>query len=279
MNVYATLTGLRRVLALSSTQTDDDELLLSLLQTASRLIDGYTGRQFFPVQATRTYTVQNPATLLLDADLLALSSLTNGDGTTIPTAAVHVEPSGMAVASSLVLDRTQSAFTHDGDPVAALSVAGTWGYHPDWSNAWAGSGDTVQDDPLSSSATTLTVSDADAAQATGYGQRFAVGQLLRIEDEYLHVLAINTTTNTLTVARGVNGTTAASHAQDTAIDVYAIPADVQSACLRIASWLYKQPDAGFVQAAGGLRGALMVPPALPEDVQQILAPYVRVRVG
>lgn len=106
-----------------------------------------------------------------------------------------------------------------------------------------------------------------------------MGQLLRIEDEYLHGLAINTTTNTLTVARGVNGTTAASHAQSTAIDVYAIPADIRGVCLRIASWLYKQPDAGFVQATGGLRGALAVPPALPDDVQRLLAPYVRVRVG
>ncbi|MCD4686116.1 MAG: hypothetical protein K8S97_09290, partial [Anaerolineae bacterium] len=187
--------------------------------------------------------------------------------------------SGTAVAPCLELDRTQAEFAHDGDPVAALSVEGTWGYHPDWDNAWADSGDTVQDNPLSSSATTLTVSDVDAAQVTGYGQRFAVGQLLRIEDEYLHVLALNTTSNTLTVARGVNGTTAASHAQNTQIDVYAVPADVRGACLRMASWLYKQPDAGFVQAAGGLRGAFTVPPALPDDVQQILAPYVRVRVG
>jgi len=47
----------------------------------------------------------------------------------------------------------------------------------------------------------------------------------------------------------------------------------------VVSWLYKQKDAGFVQSAGSLRGQVVVPPALPGDVQQILAPYVRVRVA
>ncbi len=279
MTVYATLADLRRYLALSSTQTADDDVLLALLEAASRLVEGYTGRHFAPVQRTRVYSVTDPGMLLLHDDLLALESVTNGDGTAIALDAVHVQPADAAVAAVLVLDRTRAVFAHTGDPVDALQVAGTWGYHPDWTNAWADSGDAVQDDPLGSGATTVTVADADAPLATGYGTRFAVGQLLRIEDEYLHVLACDTVTNTLTVARGANGTAAAEHAQGTGIDVYVVPADVQVACLRVASWLYKQPDAGFVQAAGGLRGALVVPPALPDDVQRILAPYVRVRVG
>jgi len=66
--------------------------------------------------------------------------------------------------------------------------------------------DTVQDDPLSDSATTLNVSD---------GGNFEVGETIKIEDEYLRITAINT--NTLTVIRGVYGTTAASHVQTTAI--------------------------------------------------------------
>jgi len=77
----------------------------------------------------------------------------------------------------------------------------------------------------------------------------------------------------------VNGTTAASHANGSVIEVYEVPADVHGACLRLASWLYKQPDAGFVQPSGGLRGALVVPPALPDEVREMLTPYVRVRVG
>ena len=100
-----------------------------------------------------------------------------------------------------------------------------------------------------------------------------MGQLLRVENEYLSICAINTTTNALSVERGVNGTTPASHAQGTAIYVFQPPEDVKQA------WLYKQKDAGSVQAAGNLRGQVLVPPALPDDIQQILAPYMRIRVA
>jgi hypothetical protein len=279
LNIYATLADLRRYLGLTSAQTGDDDLLLTLLGAASRLIEGCARRQFYPARQTRAYTVGDPAMLLLHGDLLDLHSLINGDGTTIAAAAYHLEPAGEAVKSSILLDRAQAVFTHDGDPVDAVSVEGTWGYHPGWPDAWMESGDSVQDDPLAASATALAVTDADAPGPTGYGARFAVGQLIRIEDEYLHVLAVNAVTNTLTVARGANGTTAISHNQDTDIAIYRPPEDVRQACVRVASWLYKQKDAGFVQAAGSLRGQVLVPPALPEDVQQILAPYVRVRVS
>jgi hypothetical protein len=279
LNIYATLTDLRRYLSLTSAQTDDDGLLLTLLGAAARLIDAYTGRRFYPVRQAHPFTYDDPALLLLHDDLLTLHSLTNGDGSTLSSVVYHLHPSAVSVKSSIVLDRTQAVFTHDGDPVDAISVDGTWGYHPDWSNAWASSGDSVQDNPLTSSATLITVTDADAPESTGYGQRFAVGQLLRLESEYVHVLAVNTTQNKLTVARGVNGTTAASHAQNTAIDIYRPPEDMRQVCLRVATWLYKQQDAGFSLAAGSLRGQMIVPAALPEDVQQVLAPYMRVRVG
>ncbi len=277
MTLYTNRDELRRYLGLSATQTGDDDLLWRLLGAASRLIDGYAGRRFYPQVATRAYRCPAAGVLLLDDDLLALDTLTNGDGSTIPAAAYHLHPAGAQVKSSVILDRTQATFTHDGDPVDAVTVAGTWGFHPAWDTAWADSGDSVQDDPLAADATALTVSDADAAGDDGWA-RFATGHLLRIGDEYLHVLAVDSTTDTLTVARGVNGTTAASHAQGAAIAVYQPPADVRQACLRVAAWLYRQKDAGFVAVTGGLRGQVTVPAALPDDVQQVFAPYVRVRV-
>jgi hypothetical protein len=279
LNIYATLADARRRLDLSSTQTDDDDLLLALLGAASRLIDAATGRHFYPERQTFAYTVDDPALLLLRDDLLTLHTLTNGDGSTLSASVYHLHPPEVPVKSTVILDRTQAVFTHDGDPVDAITVEATWGFHPAWAAAWADSGDSVQNNPLSSSATALTVSDADAPELTGYGQRFAVGQLLQIESEYLHVLAVNTSTNTLTVARGVNGTTAASHVQGTAISIYRPPEDIRQVCLRVATWLYKQQDAGFAVSAGSLRGQMIVPAALPDDVLQVLAPYTRVRVG
>jgi len=277
-NLYATLDEARRYLGLNTAQRGDDDLLLMMLGAASRLIESYAGRRFYPQRATRRYAVSDPLVLLLDDDLLALHSLTNGDGQPLPLDAVHLHPAGM-VASSLSVDRTRAAFVHTGDPLEAIAVEGTWGYHPAWASAWQDSGDAVQDDPLSAGATTLTVDDVSAPPPGGYGWRFAVGQLLRIGEEYLHVLAVDEETDALTVARAANGTTAATHARGTAIAIYRPPEDVRQACLRVTHWLYRQPDAGFVQRAAGLRGEVVVPPALPDDVQQILAPYVRVRVA
>ena len=65
MNLYATLTALRRNLGLTSTQTGDDDLLLTTLDAAARLIERYTGRWFYPVRQTHTYTVTDPGMLLL----------------------------------------------------------------------------------------------------------------------------------------------------------------------------------------------------------------------
>jgi hypothetical protein len=279
MNVYITLADLRQYLGLGSAQTQDDALLLRLVEAASRLIERHIGRRFYPARRVQRYTVTDPAILPLRDDLLALASLTNGDGTPIALEACHLHPSDGPVWTILALDRTRAAFVHTGDPVDAIALDGTWGYHPDWPHAWAGSGDGVVDDPLAEGATALTVTDADGAAGDGIAPRFAAGQLLRVGDEYLHVVAVDAATNVLTVARGANGTAAASHSQGTAIAIYRAPADVRQVCLRVAAWLYKQKDAGFVQATGGLRGQVAVPPALPDDVTQILAPYARVTVA
>ena len=279
MNRYATLAEIRRHLGLDAAQTDDDDRLLMMLEAASRLIDAYAGRRFYPVRQTIRYTCESPGLLLLRDDLLVLHRLTNGDGTVLSPDVCHLHPAAAAVKSSIRLDRTRAVLTHDGDPVDAIEVEGTWGYHPGWPDTWADSGDSVQDNPLAADATSLTVTDADAPDVTGHGQRFAAGQLLSVEDEYMHVLAVDTTTNVLTVARGANSTTAAAHAQDTPITIYRPPADIRQVCLRVTTWLYRQQDAGFAVAAGSLRSQIIVPAALPDDVRQILAPYARVQVS
>jgi hypothetical protein len=58
----------------------------------------------------------------------------------------------------------------------------------------------------------------------------------------LWVLAVDAGTNMLTVQRAVNGSTAATHAQGTAIEIYKPPADLNALALRWAAWLYHTPD-------------------------------------
>jgi hypothetical protein len=58
--------------------------------------------------------------------------------------------------------------------------------------------------PVDASATTLSVDDAAALAVTP-------GLTIEIDGEQLMITAVNTVTNTLTVVRGVNGTSAAAH--------------------------------------------------------------------
>jgi hypothetical protein len=238
MNLIATLYALRQHLGFAASDTADDARLLAALEAASTTIERRTRRRFTPHVATIAHSIDrhNVRELLLTDDLLELQSLTNGDGSSI-------DLNDVVVLRSMALRLTNgAAFIHEDTPEDAVSVTGIWGYHPDWSHAWSDSGDTVQDNPLPDTATAITVSDADAPNIDGTA-RFQVGQVLQLESEYVRVLAVDSALKVLTVARSINGTTAASHVSGPTIEVYQPSADVVQLCLRWARWLYKAPDA------------------------------------
>jgi len=242
MYTIATLYQLRQRLGLAASETADDPRLLAALQAAAASIERTSDRRFCPRVAAIAHTV-NPrcvTELLLDDDLLELTSLTNGDGSAISLSDVLTLPAEGPIAALRL--KNARAFVWNDTPIKAISVAGKWGWHSDWAQAWRNTADTVQNNPLSGSATTITVADADGTDAENETPRFQVGHLLRIENEYLRVLAVNTSTNVLTVARGVGGTAAASHAQSTPIYTYQPDYDAQMLHLRWAMWLYKEPD-------------------------------------
>jgi hypothetical protein len=135
-----------------------------------------------------------------------------------------------------------SAFLYTRSPLESISVSGIWGWHERWSSAWRLTNDTVQNSPLTASATTLTVTDADGPDSATELPRFQVGHLLQIDDEYLRVIGVNPVSNVLTVLRGVNGSAAVAHNLNAPIRTYQPPADVESLALRWAAWLYREPD-------------------------------------
>lgn len=244
MYTIATLEQLRRRLGLTASDTADDDRLLRALQAASAEVERLTGRRYCPRRATIAHDADifQASELLLTDDLLAITTLTNGDGSILsPADYVTIPAEGDAPISVIRLIGGQ-AFVWDETPLQAIEVSGLWGWHDRWSMAWTASADTVQDNPLAIEATSLTVSDADGLDSAGETPRFQVGQLLRIADEYLWVLAVDSATNTLTVQRGVQGTSAATHAQGSAIAVYHPPREVEMLVLRWAAWLVKEPD-------------------------------------
>lgn len=261
MYTLCTLYQLRQRLGLADDDTADDMRLLAAAQMAAAQIERAAGRRFCPRRATIPHTITGGVELLLDDDLLELAALTNGDGRALSLANVLLLPAD-APAGALRLTGG-SAFTWIDTPLKAVTVSGVWGWHDRWSEAWRGSNDTVRDDPLTAAATSLTTADAGGADSQHEAPRFQVGQLIKIEEEYLWVLAVDTESSVLTVQRGANGTEPAAHAQDTPISSYQPPADITALALRRAAWLYQEADH---------------PSLAPDNLSEALAGLRRVRV-
>ena len=167
--------------------------------------------------------------LTLADDLLQLQRLTNGDGREIDLRAVQTLPAATEGSASVLRLGGAQRFVWSGSPLAAIQVTGIWGWHERWSLAWQPDVDSLQDNPLAASATMLHAADSS---------RFEAGQLLRLEDEYLRLLAIDEASHSLRVLRAAQGD-GGRRAQPRRVDRYLSAARARWTllCLRLALWL------------------------------------------
>ena len=243
LTAITTLDAAKQQLQIDSSITVDDDLLRFLLDAASGMIARYTGRHFVPVRATRTYDALGDhitaTTLDLWADLLEASTVTNGDGAEVQVdrCILHEQNSYPRWQIELVDTR----WTYSRHPQGAIAIDGIWGYHADYANAWIDTLDAVQAGGIDASATSIDVGNAGGTDAR-HRTRFAVGQVLRIDDEFLEVAEIDTSTDKLTVLRGVLGTTAATHDAGTQIASWAPPPEIEQVCISLVAWLYRTAE-------------------------------------
>lgn len=216
-----------------------------LIYDVSENLATIAGQQFIPYVDTYTRTFQqihanrelwsNNGVMTLNLhhgydDLLSVSSAIWGS-TTLTSTQYRLGDTQRYPVNYLEVDRDAITVTTGSSFSEGITLTGIWGYHENPSAMWQDSGDTVQDNPLSSSATTLNV-------ATGLN--FEIYQYIRIEDEYLFIT--DRSDNTLTVERGVNGTTAAAHTSTTQIDVLQPYQTVVEATRRRVVYLYHNPS-------------------------------------
>lgn len=214
-------------------------------------IDAYTRRTFAPVVATRYYDAAanedigwRQRRLVLDYPIVSLSSVTLGDGTMpVPGTDVRLHPRHKTPALSLQLYNNYFWSAYTGDWVEAISVDGIWCWRDDYANAWMDSGDAIQDaGGINTSATAITVSDSDGTGGDGLSPRFSPGQLIAIttsgDTEYMAVVSVDHTANTLTVRRGIRGSTAAAHDNGDAISVFLPQPDIVEAAALISAFRY-----------------------------------------
>ena len=267
-NAYADLATLKSAPLLNLPDDTHDARLLSLLETASRWIDGCCGRRFAAIRGARQFDGTGQAALAVP-DLIAVSALRIRSPAgpwrdwpprhwlLYPLNAAPTEPGGLPYTRIMLASDAIRRFPLNR---AGVSVAGVWGYG------------SVREDTGLQVAGGATVAADDAAVAVSPANgRIAAGHTIRIDDEDLYVAAA--TTAALTVRRGVNGTAPASHAAAAPVSVYRYPAPVTEACLlQAAAWWRERQLAPFAPPAGS---PIADAPGIDPTARALLEPFRR----
>ena len=267
--------------AYASGWTSDAAQLLIILERASQMINAFVGNQSYgPTTQTRSYDIGTGPLLFDDRPLFPNPNANDGLETTRSRHAVLPLDrwllSATTVTSYSGTDRTTSETLTEGlsndyllDPYQAndlgsrywrlklstestksfnagqqtLTIAGVWG----WTQ------DTAPDTTTLSAAITSTTATSVAVTS---GAVFSPGNTLIVDSEQMHVRSIST--NNLTVIRGVNGTTAATHSDAATVERYEYPSDVVSVCSDVARVLYRDRDLGITETLGSGEAGLRV---------------------
>jgi hypothetical protein len=130
-NSYATLDEFLGQIEAASHKPEDDVYIERLLERCSREFDGDTQHHFYSYTETRRYDLPRGLCLELDAPLLSVTSLTNGDGTLIASTEYDLTPYNGPHHTGLELhadSTTQWQPSTGARTRGVVYVAGAWGY-------------------------------------------------------------------------------------------------------------------------------------------------------
>ena len=250
------------VLGFGTGQTVD---LLKVIVSASQQVERETQRYFVPRVQTRYYDGRAwdrggnvvKGELYLDRDLQTLTSLTNGDTTTISSTDYTLAPRNSETGKTIIrlIPTSGVGWTNDtGDP-EGVAVAGIWHYGGQW-----------RDTGLTASA----IASTSTTSITVSGATIIAGSILKIDSEYLYTEVGSATS--LTVSRGYLGSTAAAHNAASTVYRWECDSQVQALMLRLVTTMlerYKSPLYGQVQI-----GDVSIPISvdnLPDDIRVMLS--------
>lgn len=257
--------------AIKANDLDDDTTFRECLEAATLQIDNATQRTFREYTGTRVYTPYYSDRLDID-DLLAVTTLktdTDDDysydeswATTDyalwpfnavvdgqPYTRVLTKPNGTRVFSPLSDQSVQ--------------IVGRWGYNRTLERI-----SSLLNGALTSTATSMTIDSGPDLEEL---------DTLLIDSEQIYVTAVQG--NTITIVRGVNGTTGASHLDNAVIDRYKYPATIVKACRLQATRLFMRDKAPLGVLGGPDTGYVRMKSELDPDVLQLLGDYIRIRKG
>ena len=258
----------------------DDARMLALLEGSSRWVENWCrGRHFYPRIETRYFSGNGKKELALPGwDLIFITTLKEDDNN-----------DGIYNVTWATTDYELAPYDHD--PIRTLDPKPYWRLEVNTRSA--GSQDVFikgqktyelvgefgycklveatgaminEGAAFGISGTELTVDD---------GSLVEVGDTLVIESEYLYVTGqLVDDNNTLTVIRGVNGSTPASHADATAVSRLVYPEPIVQAVLMRTGQLWARRTGGYTDQVGFSDSGVAVPQTgMDPDVLQQLDYY------
>jgi len=275
------------------TDWDTDEApIVRVLGSASKRIDTYLGRSFGIRTETHTYDIGqgalrndqifggygnevndfpdywssklSGAAVLLLGDWLATATTVTAYGQTARTSSTVLtegigndfllEPYNRSPKTLLKLEEDTTDSLSGGQQT--LTILGEWGW---------------QTDKISLSTIDAIVSTSTTAVSVASGSGTYVGDTIIIDTEQLYVSAVSG--NNLTVIRGVNGTTAATHSGGAAYYRWKYPDDVTQAALDIARTYWRSRDAGLTTIIGSGEMGITTPSSEENGILKRLDHY------
>lgn len=227
MNGYARLSHVKGDVAGVSKDPDPkiDPVYLRGIDAASREFERECyGRRFYSETRTHYFRGDGSRLLMLREDLATVTTLTvdaDGDGTYELTLVADTDywlaPYEAAERGDpyrqIELNPNGTQLTTWPKYPRSIKVAGTFGY-PEITE----SAGTIAAAIESTTATAVTMTDGHTAEP---------GDAVKIDSEWLYVADVDG--NTLTVQRGINGTTAATHLISAPVSIRRYPADIEQA--------------------------------------------------
>jgi hypothetical protein len=243
-STYASLESLKLAIGLSAEGRTHDAVLLEQSQSVSAAIDKYTGRFFYALTATRRYDGDGTPKLMLPGDVSSITTLSVDDdadrtwGLTLTEGSDYIpwpRNRNNAPIRQLDLNPSSSNLTNWPDLLEGVQIAGVFGY----SN---------EVEPAGTLAAGIADAEATSLSLVG-GHTVQIGDTIQIDTEDLYVPAL--TTDTATIERGVNGTTAAAHSNGAAVSRRRYPRDIEDATRMQCARLWREGRTGMSGTVGG----------------------------
>lgn len=288
MNEYITLTQARNWMSLDASETSDDIEILQSIEDASRAIDRYCFRSFYPNRKTLYYDLpQDSQRLKFEEDIVEVYGLSDMGGASEIDASVYWLRNGnnwnQTPYNIIELDYSSGCvFNYSGTEQRAIVADAVTAYHEDYDNAWIFTNASLTE-AINASQTNIVISISNSDE-WGKASPICAQKIVKLDNEYVYVITKlneNDTHKTWTVKRGINGTTAASHAEATSASFFKAENDIMYSTKVLTDFQYKTRDAEktgrrITPLGGGF--VLDDPDSWPSQVRTKLQRYVKKRV-